>query len=482
MDTARLPDPLLEALAAFIAAHLGLRYPRERWDDLQRHILALAGHCGWEHPERQLRAMLSAPPQRKQVELLARHLCIGETYFFRDPALFAALESQVLPSLAEARRGAGRRLRLWSAGCCSGEEAYSLAIAVTRALPDWRDWHITVHATDIHAGFLDKARAGIYGAWSFRGVDLATRERYFEPAGAGRWRIRPEWARLVSFDYLNLAGSGYPALETDSNAMDLVLCRNVLMYFAPDVARSAVQRLHSALRDDGWLAVSPTEGDSSLLAGFQASSLDGAILHRKCAPLPQQMPPAPARPTPSSRHIAPVVPGGAHRPAPQRAPLPDPWQLAQAAYARGDYAQAVQQLDGAAGAARTLALKARAQANLGRLDEALRTCRAALLRDKCDPALHYLLAMIEQEQGAGAAAEAALKRALFLDQDFVLAHFALANQYRRRGKPREAARHYANVRRLLDAYPPAADLPESDGLSAARLLALVPQQEPAHGH
>src|SRR5689334_12792229 len=130
MDTARLPGPLLEALAGFIAAHLGLHYPPERWDELQRHLLALARHCGWQHPERQLRAMLSAPPRRTQVEQLARQLCIGETYFFRDPALFAALETQVLPGLAEARRREGRRLRLWSAGCCSGEEAYSLAIAV----------------------------------------------------------------------------------------------------------------------------------------------------------------------------------------------------------------------------------------------------------------------------------------------------------------------------------------------------------------
>lgn len=120
-----------------------------------------------------------------------------------------------------------------------------------------------------------------------------------------------------------------------------------------------------------------------------------------------------------------------------------------------------------------LTLLARACANQGQLQEAHRWCEAAIYLDKCDPGLRYLQAMILEEQGCAEAAAVSLQRALYLDQDFILAHFALGNLYRRQGRPTEAARHFGNARGLLQNYPAAQILPESGGMAAGRLMEMI---------
>ena len=139
-------------LSEFIAEHMGLHFPRERWADLQRGMAGAAVECGFDDAAACADWLLSAPPTRTQLQVLANHLTVGETYFFRDKRTFDVLASRVLPELIDARRGRERRLRLWSAACCSGEEAYSLAILLHQVLPDLADWHVTILATDINSG------------------------------------------------------------------------------------------------------------------------------------------------------------------------------------------------------------------------------------------------------------------------------------------------------------------------------------------
>jgi chemotaxis protein methyltransferase CheR len=139
-------EALLERCSDFVATEMGLNFPKQRWPDLENGLRAAARDFGFPDVDACLQWLLSARLRKNQVEILARTLTVGETYFYRDKRSFEFLETRVLPELAGRRRDRDRHLRLWSAGCCTGEEAYSLAMAVCRAIPDWKDWSPTIPA------------------------------------------------------------------------------------------------------------------------------------------------------------------------------------------------------------------------------------------------------------------------------------------------------------------------------------------------
>src|SRR5262245_56326354 len=163
-----IPDSLWPQVSAAIASRMGLHFPDERRNDLERALADAAVELGFENARSCARWLLSSQVTKPQLDTLASHLTVRETYFFRDPRAFEALATQVLPELIEKRRGHEQRLRLWSAACSTGEEAYSLAILLRQVLPDWENWRISVLGTDINRHSLRKAMRGVYGDWSFR--------------------------------------------------------------------------------------------------------------------------------------------------------------------------------------------------------------------------------------------------------------------------------------------------------------------------
>ncbi len=161
--------------------------------------------------------------------------------------MFEALEDRILPELIRSRSVGNRRLRIWSAGCATGEEPYSIAIALRRALPVPEDWRITILATDINPHILRKASAGVYGEWSFRNAPPWLKGTWFRPKKDGKLEILPEIRKMVSFAYLNLAEDIFPSPVNNTNAMDLIFCRNVLMYFAAERAQEIGESLRGCL-------------------------------------------------------------------------------------------------------------------------------------------------------------------------------------------------------------------------------------------
>ena len=446
--TPALDPELLAAVSQSVEAQLGLHYPPERWGDLERGLRGAATDLGFESMEKCARELALARLGREQIDSLAAHLTVGETYFFRDPAVFEALASHVIPALVEERRGCAKRLRIWSAGCCTGEEPYSIAIALRRAIPDLDDWQITILATDINPRFLHKAVAGVYGQWSFRGVPAETRDAWFRRTPAGQFEILPAIRKMITFSCLNLVEDTYPSLANNTNAMDLIFCRNVLMYFSQEQMRKVVANLRLSLVQSGRLVVSATDASREFFGEFVPAGIPGITLYRKeaPAPLPEIIPLLPlAVPVPLSE---PLPPPRAERRA---APVPPPDHGAEA----------------------------RRLANEGRLAESLAACDRALAADKLVAAHHYLRGVILQEQAALDEASASLKRALYLDPDFVIAHFALGHLLLRQGRSREAARCFANARSLLRNCASDSVLPESDGITAGRLLAILTSMEEA---
>ncbi len=455
-----LTEALLSSLSSILDARMGLHFPPERWRDLERGVAAAARELGFGDPETCVRSLLRAPLTRNQIEILAGHLTVGETYFFRETRSFEILEERILPDLIHARGGAERRLRIWSAGCCTGEEPYSIAMLLERLIPDLDEWNITLLATDINPAFLRKAAEGVYGEWSFRGTPAWLRERYFRKRKSGRLEIEPRIRKRVTFSYLNLADDVYPSLSNNTNAMDVIFCRNALMYFTPAQVKKVAGNLHGSLVDGGWLVVSPTETSSVLFSGFSSVEFPGAVLYRKATGAAPRVI-ATAYPAASASVTLPeplyppnpVVQEAARSMAPEEAP-PAP---VRPAVTPGD----------------APSFMARACANQGKLAEAAEWCEKAITADKLNPAFHYLLAAVQQELGQHDGAARSLLRALYLDADFVLAHFALGNLRLAQGRRREAERHFDNTLALLRARAQDEILPESEGLTAGRLAEIV---------
>ena len=275
-----ISEETLSRLSRFVTDQIGLSFPKERFADLKRGLVSAAGELDFTDAEACMIWLLSSSLSRRQIEVLASHLTIGETYFFRDRNLFKVMEEEIIPALVKKRRTEAGNLRIWSAGCASGEEAYSVAILLHKLIPDLEDWNITILATDINPGFLKKAENGIYGEWSFREAPMWIRS-YFIKDKDSRYRIVPWIKEMVNFSYLNLAEDSYPSLTGNTNAMDVIFCRNVLMYFEAGRAGSVIRKLYRALVDGGWLIVSPCEVSNEFFSPFVTVHYPGAILYRK---------------------------------------------------------------------------------------------------------------------------------------------------------------------------------------------------------
>jgi chemotaxis protein methyltransferase CheR len=454
-----LADPLWERLSQFVARNIGLHFPPERISDLQRGLSAAAEELGFADHARCAEWVLSGTLTRTQLHALASHLTVGETYFFRERKTFEALSTVILPDLIARRRGREQQLRLWSAACCTGEEAYTLAMLLQQLLPDWKEWNVTILATDINERFLQKATAGIYGEWAFRDCTPLFRERHFTRAPDGRYQVAAQIRDRVKFAQLNLAEDGFPSAGTDTNAMDVILCRNLLLYFTPAHARRLVEKLYEALVDGGWLAVSPSECSQALFSGFATVNFPGAILYRKDSVTERgARAQAPLLPEPVAAFELPAVLLEPPMAETEGKPLEEP-------SADKRLPQPV--------AAPECAVLAREYANLGNLTEALLWTARWIDSNKVEPAAHYLHAMILQEKGERSEARRALQSAVFLQPDFALAHFALGNLARAEGRAAEADRHFANALRSLRNRSPDEPLADSGGMTVGRLVQTI---------
>jgi chemotaxis protein methyltransferase CheR len=477
--TQSIAENKLDAVSRRIAGEMGLCFPREKWRNLERAFVAAARDLGFPDAQACVDWYLSATLSRELVETVAGYLTTGETYFFRETPSLEILATRIVPELTGRRQGSERRLRIWSAGCSTGEEPYSIAITLQRLGTALAGWDLSILATDINPRALEKAEHGVYTEWSFRNPPRWLKQNYFSNAGNGLYEILPRTRQMVRFNPLNLVEDSYPSLLNGTNAMDVIFCRNVLMYFTPEQARRVIDRLHRCLADGGVLFVSPCETSQLLSSRFTPVNFPDAIMYRKQesapdgpaeggAPAPEEQPP----PTGWTDSVAQDV-----QPPTAAAPRPSLYDEALCSYERGAYAEAGRLLEEllslTQNESRALALLCRIRANEGQLDEALRLSGEAIAADKLNAGLHFLRGGILQEQGAADQAATSLKRALYLDQELVLAHFSLGNLALRQGKTAESCRYFNNAISLLKRYRPDETVPESGGIPAARLMAII---------
>jgi chemotaxis protein methyltransferase CheR len=494
----------LQRFQALLQEVSGLELPEARRPDLQRAVnraLVTTGLPDADALYRHLRDRAGRPA----LEAFVGDLTIGETHFFRNQPQFRALERQILPELIERRRDS-RRLRVWSAACSTGEEPYSLAILLERLLPDRARWDVRILATDINPAALDRARRGRYGAWSFREVPDDVVTAYFVRHGT-TLEVARRIREAVSFAYLNLAGDRWPSAATHTEDLDLVLCRNVLIYFGDDLRHQVAARLHGALADGGWLLVAPAELSQAVFRHFAIVNLNGAVAYRK--------PPTPAQP-PSSRKAIPepwqLAPGfrkatpdprgertphprtqgtpEPHRPVPGppegerspprpvgravvHTPLAGPGGPAEPSNP-GDLADRSDPGDhGDPGDGRDPLGAARDHLDRLELDQAEWWASIACQRTPLSAPAHYLRGLALLEAGRLEDALPALRRSVFLDPGSVLGQLALADLLVRLGEPARARGALRAATALVGDRDPAEPVDGHDGPTAGRVRDLI---------
>jgi len=210
-----------------------------------------------------------------EYEGLLERLLTQETTFFRYPAIFEAFEKRVLPELHVKKFWRNpRTLRVWSAGCSTGEEPYSVAITILDSLSFADAWNVEILATDIGRQALKHAERGIYSGRSIASVNERQLANHFSKVDGG-YQVKPRVRKLVNLAQLNLASAVYVG------RMDLIFCMNVLIYFSEERRRAMVQRFFDALEPGGYLFLGHSESISKMPVKFQAIVLGDCILYRK---------------------------------------------------------------------------------------------------------------------------------------------------------------------------------------------------------
>ncbi|MEP9402154.1 protein-glutamate O-methyltransferase CheR [Sphingomonas sp. VNH70] len=343
---------------------------------------------------------------------------INETFFFRFAEQFAALRDRILPDLIAARAGE-RRLRIWSVGCSTGAEAHSVAILLADLLGEAiGEWRIQLTGTDIDDAALAAARQAEYSSWALRTMGEGERARLFDRHGE-RYRLKDAYRGIARFERHNLMAMIADAAPLHFADYDLILCRNVLIYFSHDHATRIVGALAERLAEGGVLLLGHAEPNPAFDAVADPVQLGGVLAYRRRGSVPPppvaqvvSEPPSPRITLPRPARPMPRV----ARPVP--APAPPPGEPA------------------------------------GR-----------------DAVACYLAALSAMALGERAVAERGFRDALYLDRSFAMAHYLLARNLLADGRTDDGRRSLTNALRLAAALPPDAELAEGDGMTAGALAA-----------
>jgi chemotaxis protein methyltransferase CheR len=464
---------LLRRFIQLIASHVGLQIRGEETDKLCQSLRSRMAHQQLLNPEEYYRLLVTdTANSRHEWEELVLLLTIGETYFFRDSGQFSLLRHQILPELIDHNKRT-RSLRIWSAGCSTGEEPYSLAILVHELLPAASDWNTLITGTDVNKHAIAAARRGVYRQHSLRTLDQGLRRRYFQQH-RGDWELDGRFRVMVSFRQLNLLKDPFPDSTANLSEVDLILCRNVFIYFDRTAVTRVVSKFANALRVGGYLITGHAELHDQKSSELSVRAFPESIVYRRestrsgvspTRPLEGRTAATPAlAPTPVLRPEAMVRKPGI-RPLPRTSAQPLA-QVSDAAmpHTKHDSSKAEET------SAEALYVQARGYADVGHYEAAIRVCQRALSKDALVEKPYYLLAQIAEVQDDIAAAKNFLKKILYLAPASVTAHLELGALYTRERDLPRARKMLHLASELLKALPPDTVIDPFADLPAAQVL------------
>ncbi|MBF0161306.1 MAG: tetratricopeptide repeat protein [Magnetococcales bacterium] len=509
---------ILEQFCHVIGAYTGFVIPEHDLPHLREKLVRRV-QLSQSGTEARYLALLTSEGAASEQEwrALVLELTTGESYFFRDAGQMRLLREVIFPELL-ALRAPSRSLRVWSAGCSSGEEPYSLAILIASALaaaggvvardslpPAANGWNVLIKGTDINEQALQQAQEGRYGRWAFRGVGEEVQQSYFVPDGRypGEWRLQPGLQEMVRFAKLNLIKDLFPDPRQDLYDLDLIVCRNVFIYFHYDAIAGIMARFAACLRPGGYILTGHAEVQQPVSQLVASGSLplevrqfpDSVIFYRPLeerasagrrglgregvsvrspsaggteGPLPSPVGWQVKKPVPVVPPAPPAPPVKRQKSAEQRL------QEAQAQLEQGHYGAAIRLAESLREAlplsGELCLLLARCHANLGEQGKAEGYCREALRHRPFVAEPHFLLATLVQDRGDVEQAKDLLKKTLYLDHGHVAAYLHLATLYQEEGVLERARQMRLGALDVLHGLPAESRVPHYEEWTARALV------------
>ncbi len=463
-----IADEHFEKLLQIFEQYVGTNHLKLRKHELYKNLSLGAAKFGFSSTQELIDKLIKSNGA-DGIDSLIDYFTVGETYFFRHKECFDIINSDILPKLAEIARNESRReLNIWCAACSSGEEPYSLAMLLDNTQLLQPGLQVNIYASDINQEFLKRAVAGIYSEWSFRELPEDYLQKYLKPLGKNRYELEPRISKKVKFFSYNLLSPEYPAIPVPK--LDIILCRNVLIYFNKKQIHSIFNKFQSLLHDEGWLLTSPAEVTADPDCHFEPVNCSGVYFYRKMRTAPEQsgkvhsnikrVPAEKARlprQQPKVAERTPEVPMRQSKPESKQQQLSSPelLKMAKDRKAKASPEQA--------------ANMARCCADAGQLELALHWSDIAISGDNLNPETHYLHAQILRENGDVEAALRELKNVLFLNPDYIAGYFTCGMLQLKSGKRKEALRNLRNAEELLSKLEDSLEVAGCEGITVRNM-------------
>lgn len=454
----------LKPLIHLIHKRLGIVVHHHQLGDLKKVLVSACEKFNLNTNE-YIEKIKNSPNQSPFIEHLVLGVTVGETYFFRDKNQMNILKNKILPEIILNKRNKNNlSLKIWSAGCSSGEEIYSIVMLLHEILPDMNKWTLHFLGTDINTFLLQKALARNYSEWSMRSIDEYFKNKYFKYDDK-RYILNKKLSDNVTFSYLNLNENSYPSIFNGTNAQDLIMCRNVLIYFDPDHINRIFNRLSSCLVPGGYLLLGASDPikfeNTNLIYHHQYGSLFSRVEvgdrskieikshEKKYQPekiielVKHEVNKINDKPKLDCQYIKKLI-------------TESKWQeildiLETHQFTNNDMLFIYN-------------IKATALANLGKLDQAENICKECISLKQNSKNIYFTYAMILIEKNKLNEAEEFLKKVIYLDHKYTIAHFQLGLLLLKANKIELGIKSLRNALHIAELKSPYEEVEGSQGL------------------
>lgn len=467
-----------DAFIQFIRNRLGIVIQHYQIKDLEKTVLNACEQFKCT-PQEYLDKLIHCPNNSPLLEHLIAGVTIGETYFFRDKQQMELLETKLLNELITFKRKKGDlSLRIWSAGCASGEEIYTVAMILCELLPDILAWRIQLLGTDINTSALQLAIDGCYDEWSMRCIPDYFLKKYFSKKN-DKFYLSTTIRNLVKFSYHNLNADNFPSILNNTNANDLIVCRNVLIYFDSEINARLMKKLNASLVEGGILLLGASDPINVSQTDLIINNYQEAIfLQRVFLPKTthEKNKKSLVEKNISSKIQSIKTMPHAHADVTTKL-LTKKKQLISTLLEEGrsqEVLDIIETLDfHQIDKAFLLDKQAKALANLGQLEKAVKFCQQSLALNSTKKEYHLTLALILLELNRLSEAETTLRKTLFLDHNFVMGHYQLGLLLLRKNQKNNGLKSLHNALAIVEKKPASESVEEIHGLNYERLAEIL---------
>ncbi len=453
------PEELRNKFKNYISGRCGLYFKDHDLKNLENAVSQRVKTCGLGSASAYYTYLTSSVKKEIEFRELLNLLTVNHTYFFRNKPQLKALKEKILPEIIKAKKknlNDKASLRIWSAGCSTGEEPYTLAILIREVIKDLDNWDIEIYATDASTEALQRAKEGLYKENSIKHMSKEYRTKYFKEIEnpeqnhhyAMQYALHKSIKQMVLFDYLNLIEDNFPW------GFDIIFCRNVIIYFELKTTIKVMNKLHSCLADNGYLFVGYSESLQFISDKFKMNFWQDSIFYRKA---PKASVSQVEIPKPSSSEVKTVevkkIMGEI-----SKAKL----MAEEKAEAHAKDKKAIE----------PYYLAAKNYMDQGNFTKAKEELKFVLKLDSLFAPAHYLFGAIYMEEDKLEQAKKSIKQTLYLDKNFTPAYYYLAAIYSKEGRTRDAVRQYRNTVELLSKEPPDRIIAYCGGFNAATLISV----------